>query len=118
VALRATGPLTIGALANTIWSVSDNDTYGDNSNTFLQPFFSYTLPSATTLSLNAESNYNWSTDEWSVPINASVAQLVKVGGYPVQFSAGVRYWARRAGRRTRRLGPSSSDRPPLKWSAL
>ena len=38
VALRQSGPWTVGALANHLWSVSGNDKFGDVSATFLQPF--------------------------------------------------------------------------------
>lgn len=47
---------------------------------------------ATSFSLNTESTYDWENEEWSVPINASVAQVVKFGKQPVQFSLGARYW--------------------------
>jgi hypothetical protein len=45
------------------------------------------------VALNTESTYDWEAEEWSVPVNLSVAQIVKLGDQPVQLSAGVRYWA-------------------------
>jgi hypothetical protein len=93
VALRQSGPWTLGALANHIWSVSGNDKFGDLSQTFLQPFVNYTTPRATSFILNTESTYDWENEAWSVPINALVGQIVKIGGQPVQFSLGARYWA-------------------------
>lgn len=93
VALKQQGPWTIGGLANHVWSISDNDRYGKQSATFLQPFMSYTTPKATSFSLNTESTYNWETEEWSVPINFVVSQVVKIGKQPVQFGLGARYWA-------------------------
>lgn len=93
VALKQTGPWTLGLLANHLWSVTDNSKYGDLSNTFLQPFVSYTTPKATSFTLNTESTYDWTNDQWSVPINAMVAQVLKIGGQPVQVGAGARYWA-------------------------
>jgi hypothetical protein len=39
-----------------------------------------------------ESSY-WEATEWSVPIHAVVAKLVKIGPQRVQLGAGVRYWA-------------------------
>ena len=63
--------------------------------TFLQPFVNYTTPSATSFFLNAESSYNWEAEEWSVPINFGVNQLVTVGGQRVQIGGGLRYWADR-----------------------
>jgi len=59
----------------------------------MQPFVSYTTPNAWTFSLNTETGYNWTTDEWSVPINASVSKLTVLGKQPVSLFAGLRYWA-------------------------
>ncbi|PZQ50081.1 MAG: hypothetical protein DI556_08395 [Rhodovulum sulfidophilum] len=84
---------TVGGLANHIWSLTGDDADGDISETFLQPFVSYTTPKATSFTLNTESTYDWENDQWSVPINATVGQVVKVGPLPVQFTVGARYWA-------------------------
>lgn len=93
VALKQANGWTYGALVNHVWSVSKNDFYGESSASFLQPFVSYTTPKATSFTLNTESTYNWVNDTWSVPINAMVGQIVKIGGKPVQLTGGVRYWA-------------------------
>jgi hypothetical protein len=93
VALRQSGPVTVGFLGNHVWSVTDNDTYGAASNTFLQPFLSYTTANATTFAINTEAVYSWDQDLWSVPVNLSVAQLINIAGQPVQVTGGVRYWA-------------------------
>lgn len=92
VALRQTGPWTIGALANHIWSITGDDEDGDISATFLQPFVSYTTPKATSFTFNTEATYDWEAEQWSVPLNAVVAQVVKLGEQPVQFGLGARYW--------------------------
>ncbi|WP_413875633.1 hypothetical protein [Albidovulum sp.] len=84
---------TYGMLANHIWSVNREDRYGESSATFLQPFVSYSTPGGTSVTFNTESTYDWVAEEWSVPLNLSVAQIVKLGGRPVQLSAGVRYWS-------------------------
>jgi hypothetical protein len=93
VALKQSGPWTYGALANHIWSISGNDKFGDLSQTFLQPFLNYTTPKATSFILNTESTYDWERDQWSVPINAMVAQMFKIGNQRVQAGIGARYWA-------------------------
>jgi hypothetical protein len=93
VALKQQGPWTYGALANHIWSVAGDDDREDVNATFLQPFLSYITSTHTTFGLNTESTYDWQNEEWSVPINLTVAQLLKIGVLPVQLSAGVRYWA-------------------------
>lgn len=96
VVLRQNKGWTVGALANQVWSVSGNSEYGKKSNAFLQPFVSYTTPNATSFTLNTESTYNWEAEEWSVPINATVGQVIKIGERPVQLSGGVRYYAKAA----------------------
>ncbi len=89
IALTQSGPWTVGALANHIWSF---DNHVINS-TFVQPFLNYTTPTAWTFGLNTESTYNWNTEEWSVPINASISKLVDIGGQKVSLQGGVGYWA-------------------------
>lgn len=92
IALTLKGPWTIGLLANHLWSYAGDDDRQDISSTFVQPFVAYTLPSAWTLSLQTETTYNWETENWSVPLNAAVAKLVRLGKLPVSLQAGVGYW--------------------------
>jgi hypothetical protein len=93
VVLTQRGPWTMGALGNHIWSVGGDGSRADVNATFIQPFITYTTKTATTFGLNTESTYNWKAENWSVPINLTVAQLMKFGKQPVQLGAGVRYWA-------------------------
>jgi hypothetical protein len=93
VALKQDGPLTVGVLANHIWSVAGESSRADISSTFIQPFLAHTTKDAWTYGLNLESTYDWKAEQWSVPINLTVAKLLKLGGLPVSLTAGVRYWA-------------------------
>jgi hypothetical protein len=93
IVLRQQGPWTYGALANHVWSFAGNGQRDDVNQTFLQPFVSLTLKTATTFSVNTEATYNWTTEKWSVPLNASVAQVLKVGPQLIQLKLGARYWA-------------------------
>ena len=93
VALTMRGPWTIGALANHVWSFAGDSDRPDINNTFAQPFVAYTWPSAWTVSVQSESTYNWKTEKWSIPINAAVSKLVRLGVLPVSLQAGVGYWA-------------------------
>jgi hypothetical protein len=93
VALKQVGPWTYGALVNHIWSVAGEGDRADISSTFLQPFLAYVTGTHTTFSLNTETSYDWENEEWSVPINLLVAQMLKVGKQPFQIAAGIRYWA-------------------------
>jgi hypothetical protein len=93
VALTQRGPWTIGGLANHVWSFAGDDDRDDISNTFVQPFAAYTWPSAWTASVQSESNYNWETENWSVPVNLALSKLVRFGQLPVNLQGGVGYWA-------------------------
>lgn len=93
VLLKQVGRLTVGALANHIWSVAGDDDRTDVNATFLQPFVSYILPTKTTLSVNTEATYDWVNEAWSVPLNFTVSQLLKIGPQIFQVSVGARYWA-------------------------
>jgi hypothetical protein len=92
VILKQSGPWTYGALANHLWDFAGDDSRASVNATFLQPFVSYITATKTTFTLNAESTYDWQREQWSIPLNAIVSQLVKIGDQPVQFSAGVRYY--------------------------
>jgi len=94
VALRQSGPWLYGVLGNHLWSLGGAPDRAEQANaTFLQPFVTYAFPSQTSLFVNAESTYDWSRRQWTVPVNAGVAQVVPIGGQIMQFSAGVRAYA-------------------------
>jgi hypothetical protein len=84
---------TAGALANHIWSVAGEDSRQDLSITSLQPFLNYTTPKHTTFGFNSEANYDWENEQWTIPLNIFVTQLVKIGRMPLSFQLGARYYA-------------------------
>ncbi|MEE4314629.1 MAG: hypothetical protein V2J11_09010 [Desulfofustis sp.] len=86
-------PWTYGGLVNHIWSMAGDDDRVDINATFMQPVLAYVTPTQTTFRMNTEATYDWEGEEWSVPINLTVAQLLKLGKLPVQLMAGIRYWA-------------------------
>lgn len=92
VALKQEGPWTYGALFNHLASFAGDETRTAVNATFVQPFVSFITPAKTTYTLNSESTYDWERDQWLVPVNAMVSQLVTFGGQPVQFSLGARYY--------------------------
>jgi hypothetical protein len=95
VVLKQTGPWTYGALVNHIWSFAGDDDRSDVNQTLLQPFLSYTTPSALTVTLNTESTANWEavSEEWTVPINLQVSKVVRLGRKPMSIGLGVGYYA-------------------------
>lgn len=92
VALKQQKGWTYGFLTNHIWSVGGSGRQ-DISNTFIQPFVSYTNDNAYTFSLQSETTYDWKSEQWSVPINAAVSKVTLLGKQPVSIQGGVRYWA-------------------------
>jgi hypothetical protein len=94
VVLDQSGPWTVGALANHIWSYARTGYPAPYVNaTFVQPFVSYTTPDAWTFTLQSESTYDWSAHQWQVPVSAIVSKVVKVGPQLISFGGGLRYYA-------------------------
>jgi hypothetical protein len=105
VVLKQTGPWTIGFLGNHVWSFAGEDDRTDINASYMQPFLAYVTKTHTTFNLNTESVYDWEAEQWSVPLNFQVSQLLKIGGQPISIGAGVRYWA------------ESPDAGPEDWGA-
>ena len=84
VVLKQDSGWTVGALVNHVWSFAGDSQRASVSTTFLQPFVSFTTKTYTTFSLNTESTYDWQARQWTVPLNISVKQLVKIGGQPLE----------------------------------
>jgi hypothetical protein len=93
VVLKQQGPWTYGALANHLWDVAGDSSRDAVNATFLQPFVAYALPTHTTLSFNTESTYDWTNEEWTVPINFQISQMFKIGDQIMQGFVGARYYA-------------------------
>ena len=91
--LRQTGGWTYGILANQLWSFAGEAARRSVNATFLQPFVSYTTKTKTSVGFNVESTYSWTDSQWTVPLNISVSQLLRVGKLPVSFAIGGRYYA-------------------------
>jgi hypothetical protein len=92
IVITMRGPWTLGALGNHAWSVAGNSDQTNINNTFFQPFAAYTWSNAWTASIQSESNYNWNTDTWSIPVNVAANKLVFIGKLPVSLQVGVGYW--------------------------
>lgn len=92
VVLRQKDGWTFGALGNHIWSFAGDSARSPISATFVQPFVSFTTKTATTYGLNTESTYDWKSSRWTVPLNASVSQVLRVGDQLISVAGGLRYW--------------------------
>jgi hypothetical protein len=92
VALKQDGPWTYGALANHIWSFAGESDRNDISNTFLQPFVTYTTPSALSFAFQAEATYDWKAEQWNIPLGIFVSKVVRLGQQMISLQAGPRYY--------------------------
>ena len=92
VVLKQDSGWTYGMLVNHLWSVGGGGAQ-DISNTFLQPFLSFTTKDAWTFGINAESSYDWKNEQWSVPINITASKLTRIGTQRLSLGVGARYWA-------------------------
>ncbi|MCX9155584.1 transporter [Niveibacterium sp. 24ML] len=93
VALKQTGPWTVGMLVGHIWSVAGNDERHDVNTSTLQPFFSYTTASHTTIGAYTESAYDWKGKQWQVPLIVQAGQMLKIGPQILQLAVAAKYWA-------------------------
>jgi len=94
VALTQTGHWTVGMLATQTWGVAKEDKSRPDLNvTFLQPFVTYAIDGGWTVSLQTETTYDWTADQWTVPVGLFVGKVLKLGKLPVQITAGPRYYA-------------------------
>jgi hypothetical protein len=91
VALKQTGPWTVGALWNQLWSFAGNDARNDVNQMFLQPFLAYQANRTVTITVQSETTANWKVDEgrWTVPINVIVSKLSTFGVFPASYQLGV-----------------------------
>jgi hypothetical protein len=93
VVLKQMGTITVGALANHIWSFAGNSARNDISTTYANPFISNALKSGFTYGLAADITYDWKGDRWTMPVSISASQVRKIGGQLVSIGGGLRYYA-------------------------
>jgi hypothetical protein len=96
VVLKQEHGWTYGALVNHIWSYAGESGRDDVNSTFLQPFLNYTTKTHTSFVVNTETTYDWTHEQWTVPLNFMIFQVVKIGKMPLQLQAGYRYYAEKA----------------------
>jgi len=97
VVLEQTGPWTVGALMNQLWSVVIEEHRSSLSQMFVQPFIAYTTKTHTTFTLSSESTANWNASsadgKWTVPVIFQISQILKIGKQPISIQIGGKYYA-------------------------
>jgi len=96
VALQQQGPWTYGGLVNHLWSFAGKDARSDVKATFMQPFVTYTNKDAMSITGLTEATYDWKSEQWAVPVIATVTKVTHLGGQAVSFGGSVRYWVESA----------------------
>jgi hypothetical protein len=91
VVLERKGHANVGILANHIWSIAGGDSHPYVSQTYIQPFVTYTTKTAWTYSINSYDTYDWRTDRWTAIVNPlRAAKLAKLGNQRLSIGAGLR----------------------------
>lgn len=85
--------LTMGLLTSQIWTVESHTDKTETNQLFVQPFMSFVLPTATTLTLSSETTFDWAANEKEVPIIFQVGQMARIGGQLINFQVGQQWYA-------------------------
>lgn len=85
--------LTTGFLTSQIWTVESYTEETETNQLFFQPFMSYVMPTATTLTLSSEMTFDWTKDEKEIPIIFQVGQMAKIKGQVINFQLGQQWYA-------------------------
>lgn len=78
--------LSVGFLANQIWSVVGNENRSDFNSFYTQIFLSHSYKSGASLGVNAEITQNWEANTTMISLNPSIGAVTKLGDQVVQFA--------------------------------
>ncbi|KFF19424.1 hypothetical protein [Flavobacterium hydatis] len=78
--------LSVGFIANQIWSVAGNKDRGDFNQFYTQIFLSHSYKSGASLGVNAEITQNWEANTTNISLNPSIGAVTKLGSQVVQFA--------------------------------
>jgi hypothetical protein len=78
--------LSVGFIANQIWSVAGNKDRGDFNQFYTQIFLSHSYKSGASLGVNAEITQNWEGNTTNISLNPSIGAVTKLGSQVVQFA--------------------------------
>ena len=89
IVYKKTG-LTIGVLVNQFWSVGGDPDRGNQTQGYLQPFFSHSWKSGGGVSVTGELTQNWKVKRTQSYINIMFQGITRFGKLPVQLVVGPR----------------------------
>ena len=90
VALKQTGPLTLGILMSQIWSVAGTSERPDVSQLYLQPFTTFNWKSGAGVGLMAEITENWQATSTTAFLIPSFSGVTKLGKQTISILFGPR----------------------------
>ena len=93
VTLTERAGFTTGFLVNHLWNVGGTDGRSEVNSTYFQPFISYLPGGGWTVALNSETSYDWTAEQFTIPINLMLSKMFKIGEQQAQWQIGGRYYA-------------------------
>jgi len=90
--LKQEGKWTQGLLVNHISKFAGSNSRPYVNSTFLQPFLSYGAGKGRSYALNLESTYDWNSEQWTIPANLSVSQIIPMGKQLTSVTLGGRVY--------------------------
>jgi hypothetical protein len=85
--------LTVGVLANHIWSVAGDDDRADVNNTFVEPFLTYTTPQGLSYTAFVDFNKDRESDQSSTSISLGATKVTRLGKQLISYGGFLKYWA-------------------------
>ena len=94
VVVRETDQWTFGVLGHQVWSFAGVGTTGVNA-TFINPWMSYAWKSGLSLRAETESTYDWTTSQWTAPVEAGFSKLLPMGKQAINVGGNILYFVER-----------------------
>lgn len=92
VALKQSGPWTMGLLVNYLASIAGDDDRDDVNAAFFQPILGYAWKNGATLTANFEATVDYENDDSEVPFNLIAGKIVPIGKEQFNLRFGVRHY--------------------------
>ncbi|APT59875.1 hypothetical protein RQ831_17855 [Roseomonas gilardii] len=93
--VQETAQWTFGVLASHLWSFGASRERPEMNLTAVQPFVARHFEGGFTLTVTSETAYDWTTRQFTVPLNVTASQIVKIGRMPVSLFFGPRIYLQR-----------------------
>ena len=55
-------------------------------------FIAWHIGKGRTISANLDAAYDWTADQWTVPVSGAFSKIVKLGDQTMSLSLGAKYW--------------------------